>query len=149
MLELQPKSLCIFLLDGEYYALSAQVVEGIHFCGNITYIPGCPPYILGVIHLKGRIEAVLDLRILLGKPHRDPRERDVLIMISQNQIRAGLLIDGAEDIIEVDHKNISKVPSRLNISVQSIASGIYSWKEQTVVMLSSEILMDKLQETAL
>ncbi len=137
--------LCLFVIDKAYYALPAVSVKSIQPFGEITYVPGCPPEILGVIHLKGRIEAIVDLRVLLGIEQREPMREDKIMMISQDHVRSGLLVDSAEDILWIHPDQIRKVPSGFDKTVQAFATGVITWKKQTAVLLSPELIMDRIQ----
>jgi purine-binding chemotaxis protein CheW len=49
-----------------YYGLPASAVESIVPALNITFVPGAPSWIPGVVNVRGEIESVLDLRAVLG-----------------------------------------------------------------------------------
>ena len=145
MEELHQGQVCIFTLDGEYYALDAQAVRAVQPCGHITYVPGCPPEILGVMHIKGKVEAVADLGQLLGRSPREPGMGRHLLMISQDHLRAGLLVDSVEDITEVPPGGPDKLPQGLDEAAADAASGVCGWKDNTVVILDHKKIMERLK----
>lgn len=56
----------IFQLGHEKYALETVQVREVFPVRDITSVPGTPPWLLGIINVRGRILAVLDLPYLLG-----------------------------------------------------------------------------------
>ena len=62
----------------------------------VTRVPGVPAWVAGVANWRGRILPVLDLRSLLGA---DPRELDDdgrLIVLTDNAVAVGMLVDAVE-----------------------------------------------------
>jgi purine-binding chemotaxis protein CheW len=57
-----------FDLAGEHYAIEHSYVREVIPLREFTPIPGTPPFILGVIALRGRVVSLMDLRIFLGLP---------------------------------------------------------------------------------
>ncbi len=143
--ETKLQRLCLFRLDEDFYALPANVVQVIRPYKVFTFVPGCPPFILGIIHLKGQIEAVADLRVLLGKQGRSPIKGDHILMICHDRVRVGLLVDSAEDIIDVASAEIGKVPSGIPEKIQALLQGAVTKKGSTILLLDSELLVNQVQ----
>ena len=56
----------------------------------ITRLPIVPPYVRGIINLRGLIIPILDIRSRLGKA---PAEDDCIVVLSQNETQLGILVD--------------------------------------------------------
>ena len=54
-----------FTLGQERYAFPSSYVREVFPLTEITPLPGLPPYILGVVNVRGRILSVMDIRRLL------------------------------------------------------------------------------------
>src|SRR6202165_5083726 len=61
----------VFALGSELYALPATQVHEVRPLGWLTPLPGTPPFLAGLINVRGRIVPVVDLRPLLGLPSTD------------------------------------------------------------------------------
>ena len=62
----QKESFLIFTLDNSRQALHSSQVKKVQPNLPITFIPGCPDYVLGIIHIRGDIEAVINLRTIVS-----------------------------------------------------------------------------------
>lgn len=85
-------------------------------------LPNTPPWLLGLINLRGNLVPVFDLRQLLGL--RDaPDARQMLLVLGENERSVGVLIDGLPQTPELRHKlnHPPPVPSLLREHV----SGAY------------------------
>ena len=58
----------IVSLDNELYGLDVQYIFDIRVLERITFVPGVPAWVLGVVNWRGRILSVIDLRRFLGLP---------------------------------------------------------------------------------
>ncbi|NMG37565.1 chemotaxis protein CheW, partial [Azoarcus sp. TTM-91] len=57
-----------FQLDGEVFGVSILVVKEIIEYGNLTPVPMTPPYVRGVINLRGAVVPVIDLAVRFDRP---------------------------------------------------------------------------------
>jgi chemotaxis signal transduction protein len=55
----------VFTIDGERYAIDGRRVVEVHPVGRISPVPGTATFWMGVINLRGRLYAVLDMGRLL------------------------------------------------------------------------------------
>src|SRR5579863_8229613 len=57
-----------FLLTGEEYAISILKVKEILEYDTITTVPNTPPWICGVLNLRGCVVPIVDLALKFGRP---------------------------------------------------------------------------------
>ena len=55
-----------FMLAGEQYGVDILRVQEIKGWDKVTRIPNTPPYVLGVINLRGAVVPIIDLRRRFG-----------------------------------------------------------------------------------
>jgi purine-binding chemotaxis protein CheW len=95
------------LLGTELYGLPIAGIRGIARLQPITFVPGAPGMIVGVTSLRGQMLPVVDLRAVLGiedgpRPAESAtRGRARIVVVSQGDIQAGLLVDGVTEVHEV------------------------------------------------
>jgi purine-binding chemotaxis protein CheW len=82
-----------FLLGTEEFAFDLAQVKEIIRVGDITRVPKCPDFIVGVFNLRGNIIPIADLKKKLGREltHRTPATR--IIVGEVGDIVAGFLVD--------------------------------------------------------
>lgn len=82
-----------FLLSGERYAIPMEYVKEVALLREITPLPGTPPFILGIISLRGSIISIVDLRHILGLPSRGLTDYNRVIVMQGEKMSFGVLAD--------------------------------------------------------
>lgn len=85
-----------FRIGTETYAVEPQHVERVHALEHLTPLPGLPPFVLGIVRIRGEIVSALDLRSLFDLPERGLGELNRLIVLRSAQMRFGVLADAIE-----------------------------------------------------
>ncbi|HJW26327.1 MAG TPA: chemotaxis protein CheW, partial [Rhodocyclaceae bacterium] len=70
-----------FTLDDEMFALGILRVREIIEYGHVTEVPMTPPFIRGVINLRGAVVPVVDLAVRFGRPPRDITRRTCIVIV--------------------------------------------------------------------
>lgn len=99
-----------FALAGEAYALPILKVREIQAQATLTRIPQAPPYMPGVINLRGAIVPILELRhrFTLGEAPEDTRP--VIIIVEVQGRTLGIRVDSVSDVIDLDPAAIRPAP---------------------------------------
>lgn len=82
-----------FLLSDEQYIIDATFVSEVIPLREFTSLPCCPPFILGIINLRGRILSIINLKAFLNLPPKGITNLNRLIIVKYQQIEIGLLVD--------------------------------------------------------
>jgi chemotaxis signal transduction protein len=94
-------TLLIFDVEGHRYALHASEVEEILRAALPSRLAHAPDVIEGVLNVRGRIAAVLDIRARFGLARRAMRASDVLIVCDAGERLLALHADTIVDIVHV------------------------------------------------
>lgn len=129
-----PEKMVIFTLSGEYYAMPGREMLEIVPTGNICPIPGTPECIRGLMELRGEIESVLDLRMVLGLPAVEKGENYIL-MAQSGSIRSGVLVDYVEDVADVTQSAIMPAPATLGDETREYVAGRMDCGDRSVILL--------------
>ncbi len=95
-----------FSLAGETYAVEIDWVREVCQLRDLTPLPCTPPYVAGVMNLRGRILAVVDLRKLFALPARGLTELNRVIVLAQGESELGLLADSIERVRAVKRSEL-------------------------------------------
>src|SRR5205085_132660 len=107
-----PQRVLGFLLDTDLYGLDLAGVREVARPTPLTYVPGAPRAILGVISLRGQMLPIVDLRLILGMESAgvvtaplgegvsSGRSRARIVVVAQGEIVAGLLVDAVTEVYE-------------------------------------------------
>lgn len=104
-----------FSLAGETFGLGILSVREIIELPTVTPVPLTPPWVLGVINLRGSVVPVIDLAVKFG--HR-PTEltRRCCIVIVEVRLHTelslmGILVEAVSQVVELDAQDISPPPA--------------------------------------
>ena len=82
-----------FHLAGENYGVELEFVREVQPLKDFTPLPGAPPFVLGIINLRGEILSVVDLKKFFSLPERGLGELNKVIVIRNQRMEFGILAD--------------------------------------------------------
>jgi purine-binding chemotaxis protein CheW len=89
----------VFRLAEHEYALRLESVSEVLRMVAITPLPESPPWLAGVINLRGRVIAVTDLRLRLGLPAPAPGLNTPIIVVEAAGRQMGLIADSVVEVL--------------------------------------------------
>lgn len=95
----------MFSLGSETYGVETRFVREVCPLRDLTPLPGTPPLLAGVMNLRGRILAIIDLRKFFGLPIQGLTELNRVIVLADGDDELGLLadaVDGVRPLARVD-----------------------------------------------
>ena len=101
-----PDLVAIFTLDEQSLALDVVTVETIVEVVEISPVPGAPRGVRGVINMRGAVVPVYDLRVRFGKPEREVRITDYLVIANTKRRKVALIVDAAVGVVKVDQAQV-------------------------------------------
>ena len=82
-----------FRLAQERYAVETRHVREVVPLKNLTPLPCTPPFVLGLVNVRGQVLPVLDLKKLLDLPEHGLTDRHYIILVCGHDLECGLLAD--------------------------------------------------------
>jgi len=95
-----------FRIAHEIYALGLQRIRIIHPLRELTFIPGTPDFVRGVINLRGEIISVVDLKVFFDLPNQGATSLSQIIILTSEKMEFGILADEVLGIVEISKKDI-------------------------------------------
>lgn len=104
-----------FLLGGESYGIAVLKIREIIRLQPATAVPQMPPYVKGVINLRGKIIPVIDLRIKFGMAGIEDNEQTCIVVVQvelakRGSAYMGLVVDGVEEVVSLSAEDIEEAP---------------------------------------
>jgi purine-binding chemotaxis protein CheW len=93
--------LLVFRLNGHEHALPLERVVEVFRMVAVTPLPQAPPWVCGVMDLRGRVIPVIDLRVKLGMPAREPDLSTPIVVVETGGAAAGLVTDEVVEVLAV------------------------------------------------
>jgi purine-binding chemotaxis protein CheW len=126
-----------FSLGGECYAIPLLRVKEVIAPTNCTPIPNSPPYMLGLINLRGQVLSVFDLRKKLNVKPRENTEEEAVIIIDLNPMYFGVKVDSINTVLALGSEEVSEVPEAM-ATKSNYMSGIYRAANKLVILMDIE-----------
>ncbi len=92
-LKVQCLEMIAFRLASETYAIEAEYVREVYSLKDFTPLPGTPPFILGIINLRGQIVSVVDLKKFFHLPERGLGQLNKVLLLQSPEMQFGILAD--------------------------------------------------------
>ncbi|MCX5723635.1 MAG: chemotaxis protein CheW [Nitrospirae bacterium] len=130
-----------FQLGEELYGVDILRVQEIKGYTAVTKIPNTPPYIKGVLNLRGTIVPIVELRTAFGMPTIDYTMFTVIVVVMVRDRIMGLVVDSVSDVLNISRKDIQATPEfGSNVDV-SCLSGIGKAGDKLVSLLDIDRLL--------
>jgi purine-binding chemotaxis protein CheW len=81
-----------FLLAHEHYGIESSYVKEVYPLKEVTPVPCTPPFVLGIINLRGQILSVIDFKKFFNLPDQKV-ERHKVIVAHTGEMELGILVD--------------------------------------------------------
>jgi purine-binding chemotaxis protein CheW len=105
-----PREFLAFKLGAEEYGIDILRVQEIRSYEEPTRLAGAPPFIKGVINLRGVIVPVLDLRLKFDLPEARCDELTVVVVLNLGERVVGIVVDAVSDVITPTAEQLRPVP---------------------------------------
>lgn len=113
-----------FQLGNEFYGIEIKYVIEIIVIQAISEVPELPPYIKGIINLRGKIIPVMDVRVRFKKEEIAYNDRTCIIIVKIEDISMGLIVDAVSEVLNIQDSEIIAPPEitrRSNKYIKAIA----------------------------
>jgi len=100
----------------ETYGIGIDMVREILEVGRLTPLPLTPPFVRGVMNLRGAVVPVIDLKARFGDKPADIGRRSAIVIVEtcrhdqEGPLVVGALVDGVSEVLDVPLQDIEPVP---------------------------------------
>lgn len=102
----------VFRLGDEEFGVPIMVVQEIvRVPPQLTRVPCGPPFVEGVINLRGTVLPVVDQRRRLGLPAIERNDRQRIMVLSHEQQRTGFIVDAVAEVLRVPAQALQPAPA--------------------------------------
>lgn len=130
-----------FELNEEKYAIDITMVREVVEIQPITPLPRTPPYVIGIINLRGEVTHVIDLAILLGQRSRSDRSGQKIIIIPSDVTggeHVGIIVDNVQSVTEIMGRHVSMLGDDITTQIKTHIKGIIKITHNDVLEKRSE-----------
>lgn len=130
-----------FTLGREEYAIDILRVQEIRGYDQVTAIANAPPFIKGVINLRGAIVPIVDLRIKFNLGSVEYNEQTVVIILNLDRRVVGIVVDGVSDVLMLNAGQIRPAPEFGATLSTEYLTGLGTVDERMLILVDIEKMM--------
>ncbi len=128
-----------FRLGNEEHGIDVLKVREIIRMSNITRVPNTPPYVEGVINLRGKVIPIISLRNKFCLPDAESDSRTRIIVMDMANELMGFIVDSVAEVVRIAVHEIQPPPPIITSGIdQECISGVINHAERLLVLLDLE-----------
>ena len=146
----EEKQILVFTLASEELGLDISCVREVLRPQKTYPLPKTPHFIEGVIHLRGYIVALINLRkrLILSPIEEEPNKR--IIVCRVNKFIVGLTVNSLREIVTLSKEDIMPTPEVLSTQMETeVLLGIARVGERIIPILDLEHILTRKEITEL
>jgi len=129
-----------FTLAQERYAVENRYVREVCPLKELTPVPCTPPFLLGVVNVRGRILPVLDLKKFFDLPEKGLTDLHRIVLVRGDGLELGLLADAITGVRSISADTLQASLPTLTGIREDYLKGVTA--ERLVVLDLARILAD-------
>jgi len=125
--------------DGEY-GVDILKVQEINRMVDITAVPNAPPYLEGVINLRGKVIPVINLRKRFGLDAKgaDAQARIIVVDVGTT---VGLIVDSVSEVLRLPSEGVEPPPPLTGGVSSEYVKGIGRLEDRLLILLDIDRLL--------
>lgn len=131
-----------FSLGDEVFAMDIRTVREIIQPAAMTMVPLMPPFVRGVINLRGAVVPVIDLQSRFGRARINVGKKTCIIIFDakteSEKVELGLMVDVVSEVIDIHASQIEPPPQFGTTIAREFIHGIGKVDGEFIVLLAPE-----------
>jgi len=138
--------LATFYVGGALCGMDILQVQEINKSIDITKVPNSPPYVKGVLNMRGRIVTIIDVckKLGLASKNKSDKQRNIIVQ-SQNEY-IGLLVDQVAEVVPAQMEKVLPPPSNVSGIQGKYFEGVYKTENGLIAILDVEEVLKEDEE---
>lgn len=130
-----------FKLDSETYGINVMQVQEVLRYTEIAPVPGAPPYVLGIINLRGNVVTVIDTRQRFGlSPDHITDQTRIVIIEAEGQV-LGILVDSVSEVVYLRQSEIETTPNIGNDEKGRFVQGVCNKNDELLILVELDKML--------
>ncbi len=125
----------VFTLANGHYAVDVNIVQGIVEMQDIIAVPNAPPFVIGVINMRGTVLPVVDLRRRFGLPAAESTKNSRIMVVEVNNMAMGMAVDAVTAVSRVSPAAIEPLSPLIKTVDSAFVTGIATVDERLIILL--------------
>lgn len=134
--------LVTFCIENEEYGMDILHVQEIIRMIEITKMPNVPDFMDGVINLRGKVIAVVNLRKRFGLAPKDRDNLTRVIVVNLKGMVMGFVVDAVSEVLRIPANTVDPTPSVVENCNSNFVSGVGKLQNRLLILINLAKIMD-------
>ncbi len=127
-----------FQVSDETFGIGITEIFQILKPQEIFKVPNTPPFVEGLLNLRGKVLTVFNLRKRFNMPEKENDENTKIIIINMNGYLLGFTVDSVTEIVRVPDEEIETTPPSITSFDKRFISGVAKLGDKLILLLNLE-----------
>jgi purine-binding chemotaxis protein CheW len=141
--------LVTFVLGNEEYAVNILKVQEINRMTDITIVPNAPPFVEGVINLRGKVIPVINLRKKFNIEDKEDNSDSRIIIVDLIGATMGIIVDAVSEVLRVPSSALESTPPMSADIDTEFINGITKLQDRLIILLDIDKIVGKPEAIAM
>jgi len=132
-----------FTLGNELFCVPIANIQEIIRFGDLIKVPKAPDFIEGIINLRGRVIAVIDLKKRFNMPSAVKTQHSRIIVGEVGGAKVGFAVDSVSKVIRIESANFEKVPAMVSGVDSKFIKGVARDQDTMYIILNLEQILTR------
>ncbi len=137
------KQFSTFIIDGRLYGIDVMKVQEVTKPLQVTLMRTAPPFVKGLINLRGQIATAIGLRELF-ELSSDPSLEKMTVVCKVEDVLISLLVDNIGDVVEVNDHQFETTPLSIPPNMRTFMQGVYKTQDSILSIINLEVIIKEL-----
>jgi len=128
--------------SAEYVLPAATVLEMESYSGS-TPVPGTANHVAGIVHIRGRVIPLVDLRTRFGLPPLAATLDQRVVVVDHAGRRIGLLVDAAREVAKIEPAAFSPPPELVVERTGGFVKAVAQLGPRLVMLLDCDRVLEQ------
>lgn len=133
------------LLDEVEYGIDILLIHEILRIPEISRLPNTPPFVKGVINLRGNVIPVVNVRLRFGFTEVEKTENSRIIVVGINGKLVGLIVDSVSQVVRIPLREVNLSSQLIDGVSSEFIRGVGRLRDRLVVLLNLDNMLFKVE----
>lgn len=130
-----------FNIDDEAFGIDIKQIFQILKPQEVFKVPNTPPFIEGLINLRGKVMTVFNLRKRFNLPEKENDDNTKILIIRMDDYLLGFTVDSVSEIVRVQEEDIVETPPTITDFDKRFLSGVAKVGEKLILLLDLQKIL--------
>jgi purine-binding chemotaxis protein CheW len=142
--ELERDQYLVFSVKSQEFGFQAVQVQEITAVLGATEVPNAPPYVEGIVNLRGRLATLISFRKKFGFDTKEHDEDTRVVIVERQGFPIGILVDSVEEVIKIPDEMVQELPEATGASAsEESIMGVGMLDDRLIILLDVDKFLTK------